>query len=41
MQQSQGITEQLKVDNALEWVGQLNNIRACAMEFVEKEIIYT
>ena len=40
MKQSQGITEQQKAENALEWVGLLNNIRACAMEIVEKEIIY-
>ena len=40
MKQAQGITEQLKAENALEWVGKLNNIRACAREVVEKEIIY-
>ena len=40
MKQAQGITEQLKAENALEWVGRMNNIRACAMEIVEKEIIY-
>ena len=40
MKQAQGITEQLKEENALEWVGRLNNIRACAREIVEKEIIY-
>lgn len=40
MKQSQGITEQLKADNALEWVGRLGNIQACAMEIVNKEIIY-
>ncbi len=40
MKQAQGITEQLKPENALEWVGHMNNIRACAMEIVEKEIIY-
>ena len=40
MKQAQGITEQLKAENALEWVGRLNNIQACAMEIVEKEIIY-
>lgn len=39
MKQAQGITERLKAENALEWVGRLNNIRACAMEIVEKEII--
>ena len=40
MKQTQGITEQLKAENALEWVGRLNNIRACAMEIVNKEIIF-
>jgi len=40
MKQAQGITEQLKAENALEWTGRMNNIRACAMEIVEKEIIY-
>ena len=39
MKLAQGITEQLKAEDALEWVGQLNNIRACAMEIVN-EIIY-
>ena len=40
MKQAQGITEQLKAENALEWVGQLGNIRACAREIVNKEIIF-
>ena len=40
MKQAQGITEQLKAENALEWVGRLNNIRDCAREIVDKEIIY-
>ena len=40
MKQAQGITERLKEENALEWTGRLNNIRACAMEIVGKEIIY-
>lgn len=39
MKQAQGITEQLKAENALEWVQRLNNIRACAMEILE-EIMY-
>lgn len=39
MKQAQGITEQLKAENQLEWVQRLNNIRACARECVEKEII--
>lgn len=41
MKQAQGITEQLKAENTLEWVGKMNNIRACAMEIVNEEIIYT
>ena len=40
MKQAQGITEQLKADNALEWVGRMNNIQACAREIVDKEMIY-
>lgn len=40
MKQAQGITEQLKAEKALEWVGRMNNIRACAMEILEKEIIF-
>lgn len=40
MKQAQGITEQLKAENALEWVGRMNNTRACAMEIVNSEIIY-
>ena len=40
MKQTQGITEQLKADNALEWVSRMNNIQVCAREIVDKEIIY-
>ena len=40
MKQSQGITEQLKYENALEWVCRMNNIRAYAREIVEKELIF-
>lgn len=40
MKQAQGITEQLKEENALEWVGKLGNIRACAREIVNKKIIF-
>ena len=40
MKRAQGITEQLKAENALEWTQRMNNIRACAKEIVEKEIIY-
>ena len=40
MKQAQGITEQLKAENAWEWVGRMNNIQACAREMVDREIIY-
>lgn len=40
MKRAQGITEQLKAENALEWVQRMNNIRVCAKEIVEKEIIF-
>ncbi len=40
MKQAQGITEQLKAENALEWVGKMNNIRACAIEIINEEIIF-
>ena len=36
----EGITEKLKAENAMEWVGRMNNIRACAREIVNEEIIY-
>ena len=40
MKQAQGITERLKEENALQWVQRLNNIRACAREIVNEEIIF-
>ena len=40
MKRAQGITERLKAENALEWVQRMNNIRVCAKEIVEKEIIF-
>ena len=40
MKQAQGIAEQLKVENVLEWIGRMNNIQVCAREIVDKEIIY-
>jgi hypothetical protein len=41
MKQAQGITEQLKADDPMAWVGRMNNIQACAMEVVNSEVIYT
>ena len=38
---AEGITEQLKAANQMEWVGRMNNIRQRAMEIVNNEIIYS
>lgn len=40
MKQAQGITEHLKEENTLEWIGLVGNIKACAREIVNEEIIY-
>ena len=37
---AEGITEQLKADNQLEWVRRMNNIRNRAIEIVNQELIY-
>ena len=37
---SEGITEQLKADNQMEWVCRMNNIRQRAAEIVNHDIIY-
>ena len=40
MKEKQRVTEELKMQNQMAWVGRMNNIRACAEEIVEKEIVY-
>lgn len=40
MKRAEGITEQLKSENAMEWVRKMNNIRHRAEEIVYSEIIY-
>lgn len=40
MKKAQRITEQLKAENQMEWVGRMNNVQACAREIVDKEMIY-
>ena len=37
---SEGITEQLKADNQMEWVGRMNNIQQRAIEVVNEELIH-
>ena len=40
MAEREGITEQLKAENQMEWVVQMNNIRNRATEIVNNDIIY-
>ena len=35
----QGVIEQLKAENQLEWVGKMNNIRSRAVEIIDVELI--
>lgn len=41
MAQRQGVTEQLKANDQMAWVGRMNNIQASAMEIVNAELIDT
>lgn len=36
----QGVTEELKAENPMEWVGGMKNIQACVREVVYMELIY-
>ena len=38
--EKEGITEKLKAENQLKWVGLMNNIKATAEETILKELIY-
>ena len=40
MKERQGVTEELKMQDQMAWVGKMNNIRNCAEEIVVKEIVY-
>ena len=40
MAEREGVTEQLKANNQMEWVGRMNNIRNRATEIVNHDIIY-
>lgn len=37
----EGVSEQLKTENQMEWVGRMNNIHNRAMETVNAELIYS
>ena len=41
MKVNEGITEQLKANNQMEWVARMNNIEARAREIVNHELIFT
>ncbi len=41
MKVNEGITEQLKAENQMEWVARMNNIEARAREIVNHELIFT
>ena len=36
----ENITEELKANNQMEWVGKMNNIKHCVEEIILKELIY-
>ena len=40
MAEKEDVTENLKAENQMEWVGRMNNIRSRAMEIVNAELIY-
>ena len=40
MAQAQGITEQLKAEDQMAWVGAMNNIRSAAEEVVMREVVF-
>ena len=41
MAEQESITEQLKADSQVEWIGRMNNIRQGAEEIVNAELIYS
>ena len=41
MKEAEGVTEQLKADNQMEWIQKMNNIQQRATEIVCNELIYT
>lgn len=41
MAEREGVTERLKAENQMEWVGRMNNIRNRATEIVNTELIFS
>ena len=40
MAEREGVTEQLKAENQMEWVGRMNNIRSRTIEIVNEDLIF-
>ena len=40
MKEAYRVTEELKMQDQMAWVGKMNNIRACVEEIVGNEMIY-
>ena len=40
MAECEGVTEQQKADNQIEWVRKMNNIQIRAMEVINAELVY-
>jgi hypothetical protein len=40
MAEKQGITEVLKANDQMSWVGAMNNIKACAEEVILNQVVY-
>ena len=40
MKKAEGVTEQLKAEDQMEWVGRMTNIRSRAEEIILSELVY-
>ncbi len=41
MAEREGVTEQLKAENQMEWVGKMNNVLNSALEVINAKLIYS
>ena len=41
MAEREGVTEKLKAENQMEWVGRMNNIHSRAKEVINNELIFS
>ena len=41
MAEHEGVTEKLKAENQMEWIGRMNNIRSRAKEVINNELIFS